>query len=449
MTKRTLSVIAIGLIAVITVSSLLIYANYVKNPDGSGILWQRSIQNFATGLATDNGQVFTMDISGNVNSYDGKNGNSIWNGNSVGGYFAADITISDGRVYGGYRDASVGCLNESNGLFQWSFISDVDHALAPDNIIVNDGQVLTLTEGVSPDVTSHNATTGQFLWQASYYYGYDSFGNITDSNTWWASGFPLVGDAFNGNVLYALGGNESSPNIFKLNTDNGSIFWHANVSIFSGIPSVLATYQGQVVIENGNQIQSFNDTSGVSLWSIDIGSSIYQPTLYKWVLYFGASDGNFYALDLRSSTVVSKTKVDNQSIFPMVNDSNTLVTYPIQVDPQNNRIYWSFGVIQQLGTTSENKHDHYLATLCSLDLATGKLMWDRQIEDSGVFYGFSAGLVVNRDSVFLNENNALWVFDASTGNFARNQHFDHYVLPPIISDNKVFVASDLQLAAYG
>jgi outer membrane protein assembly factor BamB len=111
-------------------------------------------------------------------------------------------------------------------------------------------------------------------------------------------------------------------------------------------------------------------------------------------------------------------------------------------------VYWSFGVTQQLGTSSENKHDLFVGVVCSLDLSSGKLLWARQLEDSGIFFGFSAGLVVNKDTVYLNENSALWVFRASNGDVARNQRFDHYLLAPVLSGNMVFVASDLQLTAY-
>ena len=446
MNRRTLLFIVVCLIAVIVASSLIIYENGVLTPQGSSVVWQRSIENFATGLAVADGKVFTMDISGNVNCYDIQNGKSVWNGSSVGGYFAAGLTVAEGRVYGGSEYASVGCLDETTGQFQWSFTGDIDHRQAPDNIIVEDGRVFAIAEGVGAIVNAHNATTGQLLWQTPYYFG--TFGNITDLNTWWTSGFPLGGDPFDGNSLYALGGNESSPYIFKLNTDNDSILWRANITVFSGLPSVLATYQGQAIIQNSNQIFSLNETSGDSLWSIDVGASIYQPTVYNGLLLFAASDGNFYALNLADGKLAWKTKVDNQNLLSQVNETNTLTTYPIQVDPQNQRVYWSFGVTQQLGTTSENKHDRYTGTICSLDLTTGKVMWTRQIEDSGVFYSPPVGLVFNKNAIFLTENSALWIFSASTGNLARNQQFDHYVLPPVASGNEVFVVADLYLTAY-
>ena len=258
-----------------------------------------------------------------------------------------------------------------------------------------------------------------------------------------------------------LTGNYTNPNVSKYDFETANFVWSRNITLTSypiaypeaspghsgNAVSVITTYQGQVIIENFNQILSLNATSGDQLWRNNIGASIYQPTTNNGVLLFVASDGNFYALNLTDGNIAWKTRVDSQNLISTVNNENiTLTAYPIQV--QNNQLYWSFGVTQQLGTSSANKHDHYVGTICSLDLANGKMLWTRQIKDSGDFFGFSPGLVVNKDAVFLNENNALWVFNASNGNVSKNQTFDHYVLPPTSSGNIVYVASDLQLTAY-
>ncbi len=433
------------MVSIIVVSSIAIYANSVLNPEGSHEDWQRDIPNFATALSSDDGKVFTMDISGNVNCYNQQTGATIWNGSSVGGYFAKGLTVGEGRVYGGFRYASVGSLDEATGQFQWSHMNTAGVNQAPDSIIIKDGRLFAVSEGPAAGVAALNASTGQTLWQTPY--RFDIFGNISDSKTWWVAGYPLGGDPFEDNLVYALGGNESNANIFKLNTDNGSIVWLSNLTSFAGIPSVLATYKGQVVVESGTQILSLNQSSGEYLWHNDLGASIYPPTANNNLLLFGASDGYFYGLNLSNGLIQWKTSVDNQNLMSTVNNGNiTLTAYPIQV--QNNRVYWSFGVTQQLGTSSENKHDRYAGVVCSLDLSSGKLLWNRQLEDSGVFFGFSAGLVVNKDTVYLNENSALWVLSASNGGVARNQRFDHYLLAPVLSGNMVFVASDLQLTAY-
>jgi len=445
--------IVIGLIAIIVASSLIVYENGLFTPQELQLPtsppWQRPIENFATGIAAADGKVFTIDIWGNINCYDAQSGKSLWNG-SIGGYFASGITVSGGKVYGGTNGAEVGCLNEETGKFQWSFnalFSDLYFKKPPNSIIVQDGLVIAISDGVSV----HNATTEKLLWQATSYAYSPSlgilYGNITDLNTWWAAGFPLGGDPFDGNIVYALGGNFSGEYVFKLNTDNGAILWRSNIASLNGITSVLATYQGQVIIENGNQILSLDDASGDILWSINVGASIYQPAVYNGLLLFGASNGNFYALNMADGAIAWKTKVDSQNLFALVNSNNFVTTSPIQVDPQNQQIYWSFAVTQQLGTSSGNVNDQYNGTLCSLDLATGNVTWTQQINDSGAFSNTPIGLAFNDNTVFLTENYALWMLNASTGNLIKSQQFDHYILPPIVLGNETFVAADLYLIA--
>ena len=370
--------------------------------------------------------------------------------------------MSTDKVYGGGEGASVGCLDKATGKFQWSFYGQIGTDLwtktAPDDIIVSDNVVASVDGGVSV----HDANTGAFLWQASRTYDPSvTFGNLTDLSNWWVGAYPLGGNPFDGNFVYVLSGNYSNPYLSKFNFETHTFLWSNNITLTS-IPiafpeaspgnsgnavSIIGTYQGQIIIQNSNQILSLNADSGDLLWSTSIAKSIYQPAINNGILFFGASDGNFYALNLSDGTTAWKTRVDSQNLMSTVNNNNiTLTTYPIQI--QNNQVYWSFGVTQHLGTTSENKHEHYVGVVCSLDLANGNLAWSKQIEDSGVFYGFSPGLVVNKDSVYLNENYALWILGASDRAVAKNQTFNHYVLPPIKSGTEVFVAADLKLSAY-
>jgi outer membrane protein assembly factor BamB len=445
--KRTLLVIVLGLIAAIVASSLVINEDSVLNLKGSQMAWQRNILNFATAIATSDGKVFTMDISGNVSCYSSQSGKSIWNGSSVGGYFAAGLTVNEGRVFGGYRYASVGCLDETTGQFLWNRLYNAGVNQAPDSLIVSEGWLYVVSEGIDAGVSALNASTGQLLWQATSYYSI--FGNITDSRNWWISGYPLGGNAFEGPIVYALGGNSSNPNIFKLDTKNGTIIWQTNLVRFNGIPNVVVNSHNKVIIENGNQFLCLDENSGDQIWRFDVDKSICQPTINQGLLLFGTSGGYFLAVNASNGGLTWITKVDSQNLmFSVNNDNITLTTYPIQVDTESQRLYWSFGVTHQLGTNSENKQDTYTGTVCSLDLGTGNITWTRQLEDSGIFYNTPVGMVLNKDTLFLTENNALWVFSASNGNLARTQHFDHCILAPIVSDDEVFVVSDLQLTAY-
>jgi outer membrane protein assembly factor BamB len=470
MNRRLLIIVAI-LIAVVIVASLaVLYETGFFSPEGSRVPWKRDIEQFATALAASDGKVFTLDTAGNVNCYDSENGELLWK-DSLDGNFASGLIVSDGKIYGGSARASVSCLDEATGRFQWSFSGWLGNSMyskrAPDGIVMKDDRVYVVIElGVGRGVSVLNAVTGELLWQGHPFGMPSSFGNISDLKTWQISGRVLGGDPFEGNFVYALGGNWSSQHLFKLNIDDGAVLWQRNINVSSGIPNVLASYQGQVIMQYNNETFSLNQTSGELLWSFNVNGLPYQsafysgglqqlaglayhPIVYGDLLLFGASDGSFYALNMDNGTLAWKNHVDSQNLLSLVNSDNYFTAFPIQVDAQNQRVFWSFAVTEQLGTTSENKHDRYTGTICSLDLATGNTLWSRQIEDSGAFYDTSFGLVVNDDTVFLTENYALWLFGASTGNVVSTEHFDHYVLPPAALDGAAFVAADLYLRAYG
>jgi outer membrane protein assembly factor BamB len=456
--RRSLIVAAVLIIVVVVASLAVLYENGFFSPQGSRVLWQRNIEQFATALAAADGKVFTLDTMGNVNCYDSQGGDPLWKG-SVDGNFASGLVISGGKVYGGSALASVSCLDEATGTFQWSFIGWLGNSIyqkrAPDGIVVKDNRVYSIIEdGVGRGVSALNAITGELLWQGVPYETSSSYGNITDLNTWQISGRVLGGDPFESNFVYALGGNWSSQYLFKVNIDDGAVLWQRSTNVSSGIPNVIAEYQGQVIMQNSNETFSLNQTSGENLWSFGVNGFTYQPTTYQPVVYgglllFGASDGNFYALNMDNGTLARKTHVDSQNLLSLVNSDNYFTAFPIQVDSQNQRVFWSFAVTEQLGTTSENKHDRYTGIVCSLDLATGDVIWTKQIEDSGAFYDTPVGLVVNNETVFLTENYALWLLSTATGNVLSTEKFDHYVLPPVMLDSKVFVAADLYLRAYG
>jgi hypothetical protein len=128
-------------------------------------------------------------------------------------------------------------------------------------------------------------------------------------------------------------------------------------------------------------------------------------------------------------------------------DNITISTYPLVID--EDRLYWSFAITHQLGTNSGDKHDTLDGLVCCLDISNGDILWDRAYQDDGTLYGPQAGMVVNKGTVYLTENTALWTFNTANGHLIDFKNYDHYVLPPVkVGGDQVFVALDLQLTAY-
>jgi outer membrane protein assembly factor BamB len=155
-------------------------------------------------------------------------------------------------------------------------------------------------------------------------------------------------------------------------------------------------------------------------------------------LLFGAADGYFYAVNLADGTILRKTKIDNQNLF----FSGVHSSSPIQIDPKNQELFWSYAVEQ-------NEKSNYTGALISLDLAKGNVMWITQTNSS------CGGLAFNNstDRLFLTTYRfaadvGLWIFNATTGDLIHNQQFDHRVLPPVVLGKETFVTGDLWLYSY-
>jgi FOG: WD40-like repeat len=281
MNRQLKLVLVIALVAAIAISSLAIYGYMALNPSGSNGSWQWPLQNFATGIVADNNNVYVGDIFGNVAAFSAQSGASVWNSSADTGYFAGGLVQSGDRVYGGGSVASVGCLDKATGILQWSFYGMINTDLwakrAPDAIIVSDKVVASVDGGVSV----HDVDTGAFLWQASRPYAYPpvDFGNLTDLNTWWVAAYPLGGNPFEGNYVYVLSGNFSNPCISKFNFQTRTFAWNSSITLTSfpivypeaspgyssNAVSVIGHYQGEVIIQNINQIVCINDSSGSQL----------------------------------------------------------------------------------------------------------------------------------------------------------------------------------------
>ncbi len=422
--------IVAGLILVVVAASLAVlykdgFLTDSTEPESTGILWQRDIENFASGLDAADGKVYTIDIWGNISCYEAQTGESVWNGN-IGAYWNKGVTASSRMVYGGKAPAEVGAVNAATGEFQWSFhaaSSSLYSKRAPDNITVVDGRVFVTTDSFS----ALNATTGELLWQ------------ITE---WWVRGWPLKD-----NIVYATTGDPSGVYIYRLNPDDGTILWRIN-GTFSGRP---VSYQGQVIMHNQTGVFSLNETTGASLWSYNVGASIYQPTTYNGLLVFEASDGNVYALHLSDGTLAWKTHVDSQNITSLANSDNPLKGLTIQIDPQNQRAIGGFAVTTQLAAFVQNGSDEYSGFLCSLDINNGSIAWTKQFSANGDVSHENArfNFALTENNIYLTtEFDDFWIISKSTGNIIESQHFEHYVSSPVAAYNRVLVAADLWLIAY-
>jgi outer membrane protein assembly factor BamB len=446
--KRLLLFIAVSLILVVVAASLaVLYENGFlagSTEPEPAILWQRGIENFATGLAANNGKVYTIDIWGNINCYEAQTGKSVWNG-SIGAYWGNGVTASSTMVYGGKSSVRVGALKASTGEFQWVVGTLHDSAWskrAPSNITVLEDRLFVTGDSFAV----YNASTGKLLWE-NVNNQFSTDANVT--NPGWLTAWP-----FEGNRLFGTGGVIMVGYfVYRLDPDTGAVLWSGPSStIVSGPPVV---YESQVIMRNGTEeettVFSLDENSGNILWSYNVDAQVFQPTAYNGLLVFEASDGNVYALHLSDGTLAWKTYVDSQNITVLANSDNPLKGLAIQIDQQKHRAIGGFAVTTQLGAFVENGSDEYSGFLCSLDIDNGNIAWTEQFSANGDVSHENAlfNFALTEAHIYLTTAfDDFWILSKSTGNIIESQHFEHYILPPIAEDNRVFVAADLWVFAY-
>jgi len=465
MNRRSLFLIAIGLIAIIVVSSVIVYElGLMRSNNPSAVLWQNPIEHFATFIAVDDGKVFMTDDTGNVRCFDSQTGESIWNG-SVGGYIAHywrehRIAIIENRLYVAYENARVSCFDKNNGTLLWTIQNAMNEGYfyRYPSISFEDDVMYVITDGIS----ARDAITGELLWEVNpfleHYPDYQS------------RVYLLGGGFLDGEFVYAAGDDFSNMHYYKINIKNGSIIWRSNVTwdgaIFAlggfFIPGIAANVQGRIIISMiydgtslSNQLICLDSASGEELWSIDVGADegqepgVYGSAVYNDLFLCAKADGYLYAVNLTNGNIEWKTKVDTYNLFSYNSRfSNQVQASSIKIDDQNQRLFWYLNVAE-----SGPLHN-YTGTLCNLDLSNGNVNWIQPLKIENGSYGsfkwHTLSLAFNNDvnKVFLTKNKGLWIFDATTGDLVQSQQFEHYVLPPVFQSNETFVAADLWLFAY-
>lgn len=431
------SIIAIIIIAVPVGWILFQDSSATESETTPSILWQRKIENFATGLAASDGKVYTIDIFGDITCYDAKTGDFVWDG-SVGGYFSEGLVIYEDMVYGGAGSGVVGSLDIRTGRHLWDLagIPRIKYGKqAPENFTVVDGRLFVKTNAFS----AFNASTGKLLWLI------EEYGHVPgQSATLWG----FNGWAFENGLVIATSVSSEGKYIYKLNPDDGTVKWAVD-GMFAGSPVV---YKGQIIVQSSSkkELFSLNETSGETLWSYNVGAIICKTTEYNGLLLFGASDDSFYGLHLDNGTLAWKSSVNSQNITSLVNDDNPLEGLPIIIDEQNQRMIGLFAVSTQTKIDEMQVEDQHYGILCSLDLETGNVIWAEYFSGKGdisnEYLVFDYASTENH--IYLTAINDLLIFSTKTGNLIESQHFEHQIAPPVAENGKVFVAADLWLLAY-
>ena len=377
---------------------------------GSNVVWEHGFGVNIADFTVADSKVFTMTFDGDLYCFDQKTGQNLWS-KSLGGYVMWNhlISVVDGKVFAGSRGSILTCLREDTGEELWRFVANVSSSIAsksPPSFSVAVGKVFMTADGFYV----LNAADGKLLWQYLLYVSAPNFvGNwaVADDRVF-AGGFdPQSGD-----------------NLYCFNLNDGKILWQSNNTVNGGpwttgisVNSPPIVDGGRVFLwnyNNGSSMLCLDEFSGQPVWSFEADGTVFQPVISDGLLLFGVGNGNFYAFTEDGALrwyFESKHEISN-SAAPKVINNKVLVGY-------------------EAGYVS------------ALNLSDGKLVWRAPVS------GNVASLETGNGALYVTSGNDLYSINIDNGNVQWKQAFNFWVLSPAYVDNKLYVAADAKVIAYG
>jgi len=389
-----------------------------KATSGTYVIWERDLGINIADFVVADGKAFAVTFDGDLYCFDQQNGETVWS-YSIGGYvmWAHLITVADGKVFAGSRGSVLTCFSENTGRVLWQFHPNVSSSIAsksPPEFVVSDGKVLTTAD----DFYVLNAATGTLLWDSS------SHPSIYHAL------------AFADNRIFAVsmaGPPNYTRSLVSLDADTGHQQWSAQIGHDVGYSLVVA--DGRIILWGLYQNQTVfcvDETSGTLLWQFDAGGTVFQPTLSNGLVLFGAGNGNFYALNAEDGSLKWTYNSEYQS-----------ASYPAPAAPKvfDNKVLVGY----EVGYVS------------ALNLEDGKLIWTTPISTIAGSLTISNNVlyVTAGTSVFGNYaggnygDTNLYDINVYNGDIQWKRNLNYWTLPPIYSGNRLFVAADLKVIAYG
>ncbi|HSV48865.1 MAG TPA: PQQ-binding-like beta-propeller repeat protein [Candidatus Acidoferrales bacterium] len=425
-------------------ASFLIFAYRPQQETGTtpqtDRLFEQSLQEFANTIAVDDGKYFLLDDKCNLSCLDAETGNLSWQTN-LGHWRAGGILVKNGTIYYGTGAGAVQAIDEDTGDFLRSYASMASITgwglkSPPAAFSVCDGHVFIEHNGC----VAYDAATGEMLWK-SYPVTMLNPPEMPYTSKVWAFDNKLV--LCEGSFPYG----DSSIGIYRINPDKGTPIWGVEGSFYQE-PLI---YENKVILPNygttgipelSDKVIAVTVSSGVKIWSYDVGAPIYKPVMFGDKLLFVAEDGYCYALNLSNGTLAWKTPLAKGV------PSGAAIS-SVALDMEKQELFWACGTTRENGSDSSFIYD---CTLFRLNVTGGqnltKTQW--QSNTTGPFFTRNnpiIGLALLNNSAYLSVQNDLWVFSRSTLMPLKMEHFDH-LLAPIAAYNRVYVSADLSACAY-
>jgi outer membrane protein assembly factor BamB/mono/diheme cytochrome c family protein len=251
---------------------------------------------------------------GMVVALDRSDGSELWRFRTGGPVFSSP-TVVDGMVCVGSDDGSVYMLDAATGSERWRFLTGDTVSSSPavlDGVVYigsNDGNVYALDAATGrerwrvaadSDVRSALAIVDGTLFFNSVYARLYAVEISTGRERW---SIPL-GDDSEGSPAVANGivySGDGEGSLVAVSASTGDEVWRTSTGLWLG--SSPAIVNGLLVIAGANRdgtslVLGFDPMNGSELWQKSLIGGIFSSVaLADGAAYFGAGDGNVYALD--------------------------------------------------------------------------------------------------------------------------------------------------------
>jgi outer membrane protein assembly factor BamB/DNA-binding HxlR family transcriptional regulator len=391
-----------------------------KIATGTATAWERNIGTNIGDFLVDNGKVFAITFGGDLYALNQQDGRIIWS-YSLGGYatWGHLLTIANGKIYAGSQGSMLTCFNEDPGTILWQFKPNVSSSAAlrsTPGFELSNGKVLVNADGFYV----LNAANGTLLWDSSSNPGVYQTLAFADNQVFAAS---------------IAGAPDYAKSLVSLNADTGQQQWSTQIGPDIGS---LVVADGRIVlwgIPENQTLFGFDETSGAMLWKFDVNGTVSQPTIYSGLVLFGASNGNFYAINQNDGTLKwvytsAQNQLDYVAFSALPDFDQILIGYITYSQPQH--------------------AVNYRGYILSLSLADGKVNWETPISNTAAspsVFAINLTLTTNR-ILYITAFSDLYGVNADSGKVQVTNNFTYWVLSPAYASGKLFVAADLKIIAY-
>ena len=302
------------------------------NPVGE-LLWRQADEGHIGSPVLSNDAVVARSENGVLSSFDQQTGDLQWT-SRIGGPHPP--VVSGDRVYTGSGEGRVYALNASNGEPVWSYEADGRYAFVT-SPAVGDGVLYfgaRTFDSYRFDLLAVNElSTGPQKWSYEIDWGLDFLPQA------------------DGGVVYFV----ESERLKALDASTAELLWETGTHYTKQVHNPPAISGNIVYATSGGdgiyRLDAYQARSGEKLWNYVAGGEVFTPVADEDVVYFGAADDHFYAVD------------DTGEILWKFDAGDWVVSRPAV----------SEGVVY-FGSSN--------ALLFALDATSGEVLWTYKLKDS-------------------------------------------------------------------